>query len=205
MIDDRGGYQDSYNRRAARSISSDDVPQRLVVSYIYELPVGKGKRFGSTWPKAVSYSVGNWQLNSVITVARGFPLGITAANVAGLYNLLERPNLIGNPATIANGKSVTQWFNTAAFQQPAPFTFGNAGRNLPSIRDDGIKNVDFSVFKEFPFGESRHVELRGEFFNFFNRPRFADPGLVVGTGSFGVVSGQQNIPRQVQLALKVIF
>jgi hypothetical protein len=205
MIDDRGGYQDSYDRSAARSISSDDVPQRMVVSCIYDLPIGKGKRLGSTWPKVLNYSVGNWQFNSVITVASGFPLGITAANVAGLYNALERPNIVGDPTAIPNGRSITQWFNTAAFQQPAPFTFGNAGRNLSSIRDDGIKNVDFSVFKEFPFAENRHVELRGESFNFFNRPRFANPGSVVGSGTFGVVSAQQNLPRQVQLALKVIF
>ena len=205
MIDDRGGYQDSYNLRAARSISTDDSPEHVVVSAMYALPVGKGKRLGGNWPTALSSIVGNWQLNAIVTVTSGFPLGITAANVAGLYNALERPNIVGDVAAVSNGRSITQWFNTAAFQQPAPFTFGNAGRNLSAIRDDGNKNVDSSLFKEIPWGEARRFELRGEFFNFFNRPQFSAPGTTLGTGSFGIVSAQRNSPRQVQLALKIIF
>lgn len=205
MIDDRGGYQNSYNLRAERSISTDDVPNRVVFSAVYELPVGKGKRLAGNWPTALSSVVGNWQLNAVVTVANGFPLGITAANVAGLYNALERANIAGDVAAVPNGRSIAQWFNTAAFQQPAPFTFGNAGRNLSAIRDDGNKNVDFSLFKQIPWGEARRCELRGEFFNFFNRPQFAAPGTTLGAGTFGVVSAQRNSPRQVQLALKIIF
>ena len=207
LIDDVGPFQDAYNRAAARSLSTLDCPDRFVSSITFALPVGRNKRFGANWPKVLNGVAGGWQTNAIVTLSSGWPLGMTASNVAGLFNATELPNLVGDPS-LPSGRTTTAqlagWFNTAAFKQPAAFTLGNSARTL-NIRSDGIENVDFSVFKEFPFGEQRRAEFRGEFFNFLNTPQFAAPGTTVGTGSFGVVSAMANSPRVAQLALKLRF
>jgi hypothetical protein len=93
------------------------------------------------------------------------------------------------------------------FSQPAPFTFGNAGRTLPDVRTCGTNNLDPGVFKNNKPGrdDRLNLQLRGEFFNVANRVQFGFPGFVYGTPQFGVVSTQYNQPRQFQIALKLIF
>jgi hypothetical protein len=93
------------------------------------------------------------------------------------------------------------------FSQPAAFTFGNAPRVLPNVRGDGINNIDLSLFKNIAIAKEGRIsaQFRAEFFNFLNTPEFSPPGGTFGTGTFGVVSGQQNNPRQVQFGLKVLF
>jgi hypothetical protein len=100
---------------------------------------------------------------------------------------------------------MARWFDTSVFSQPAAFTFGSTASSLPNVRGDWIKNVDFSVFKQFPFSERRRVELRGEFFNALNRVQLGLPGQGFGTGNFGVVGSQANSPRQMQVVLKIVF
>lgn len=218
LIDDSAGisgqavgvtrHQDSFNRRADRSISSEDVSQRMVISYVYSLPIGRGKRFGAGWAKPARIALGDWQINGITTFATGTPLALTAANTSQSNSDVVRPNVVGDP-TLPGGRSTSaklaQWFNTAAFAQPVPFTFGNAGRTVPNVRGDSMKNFDFSVFKAFPIREKSRVEFRTEFFNLFNTPLFALPGQALGNAAFGVVSAQANSPRQVQLGLKAIF
>ena len=114
----------------------------------------------------------------------------------------EYPNIVGDPNAIAQ-RSPQQWFNTAAFAQPAQYTFGNSGRNI--LRTDSLNNLDFSVYKRWPFLESRHLELRGEFFNLMNHPSFGYPGVTLGTAQFGKISNTRNSGRQIQLAFKVHF
>ncbi|MFL6416104.1 MAG: TonB-dependent receptor domain-containing protein [Bryobacteraceae bacterium] len=208
LIDEQGPYQNSYDRRSNRSLATIDVPQRLVISADYLLPFGKGQAFGAHLPAALNAVIGNWKLNTVVTISSGWPLSITASNVANLYNAVEQANVVGDPSLAGDrtrAQKIAQWFNTAAFQQPAPFTLGNGSRTLPTTRTDGVKNVDFSVFKSFPWGEQRAVEFRAEAFNFLNRTQFSAPGTTVGTGAFGVVSSQANLPRQVQLAIRILF
>jgi hypothetical protein len=102
---------------------------------------------------------------------------------------------------------LTEWFNTAAYAQPAPFTFGNAGRNDPKLRGDGVSNWDISAFKNFSLGQNERVgmQFRAEFYNLTNRPQFSAPGQIFGTAQFGQVSGQANLPRLIQFALRLRF
>ncbi len=199
-------HQDAFYRRAERSISPQDIAQRLVFSYLYDLPFGRKRRWGGSWPVAVSHVLGGWQINGIATIATGLALPITAQNNAGAFNSLQRPNIVGNPAlsgSRSTSEKLAQWFSVAAFAQPAPFTFGNGPRTLPNVRAPGERNIDFSLFKEFPFGEARRVEFRAEFFNLTNTPNFGLPGLNFGAGNFGVIGGQANAPRQVQFGLKL--
>jgi len=222
LIDDSSGaeshgayvrplHEDAYNRRLDRSVSAQDVSQRLVLSYVYGLPLGRNRAFGSSWPGWVEAAFGNWQINGITTFSTGFPLALTASNNSGIFSDVQRPNVNGDP-NLGGGRTtqarLARWFDTSVFTQPPAFTLGNTSRTLPNVRTDGIRNFDFSIFKDFPFrvfGEEQRLQFRGELFNLFNTPQFGVPGTVLGTASFGVVSSQLNIPRQVQLALKLIF
>ncbi|MEP7361621.1 MAG: TonB-dependent receptor [Acidobacteriota bacterium] len=202
------GHQDAYYRRAERAVSPQDVSQFLVLSGLYELPFGSKKAVGSGWPGWLNQVAGNWQINGIFTVGTGVPLALTAANTSGLYSALERPNVVGDAAlsgSRSTSEKLQRWFNTAAFAQPAPFTLGNAPRTLPNVRAPGTKGVDFSLFKNFPFGERRYVEFRAEFFNLTNTPNFGLPGVAANVGTFGVISTQANSPRQIQFGLKIYF
>ena len=200
--------QNTYNLAAERSLADEDISQRLVISLVWSVPFGAGRRFGNNLPKWVEKTLGNWQINTLMTFATGNPLIVTAANTAGAYNLSERANIVGNPVLSGDRSTaakLAEWFNTAAFAQPAAFTFGNGSRTLPNVRSDGLRNIDLSIFKEFLFKEQKKFELGAEFFNFLNNPTFAPPGGTVGTTSFGVVSSQANLPRQVQVAARMRF
>lgn len=202
-------HQDSYNRRAERAVSPQDISRMLTASGLYELPVGRNKPIGRELPRWLDLVVGDWQVNGVLTLGSGVPLPITTTtNTSGSYSSTLRPNVSGDP-NLSSGRSTTdqlqQWFNTSAFSQPAPFTFGNAPRTLPSTRAPGIKRLDLSLLKQFSLGEKRGLELRAEIFNLTNTPNFGVPGLTFGTGTFGVISTQANTPRQVQLGLKIRF
>jgi len=111
---------------------------------------------------------------------------------------------VGNPV-LASGKSINSWFNKAAFAQPANFTSGNLSRTYGGVRTDWLRNLDFSLFKNFTVTERIKLQFRAETFNITNTPVFGAPGATVNGANFGVITGQSNPPRNVQLALKVIF
>ena len=177
-----------------------DIPQRFVASYVYEIP-------GKTSNRLVNALAANWSVSGIVSVDNGVPysarLTSDVANVgtvAGRYE--EFPNLVGNPYAISN-RQPQQWFNTAAFQIPAAYTFGGAGRNI--LRTDGIKTWNASLYKRFPFAERRSLELRGEAFNIMNRTTFGYPGFIADSPQFGKQSSTFVSGRQIQVALKVHF
>jgi hypothetical protein len=212
-----GTHQNVYNRAADRSVGFSDVAQRLVISYVVDLPFGRGHLIGNQWHGLTNAMAGGWQVNGIVTFQSGFPLAInTATNTSNLFSddggadSSLRPNVSGNialPSDRPLQNRLAQWFNTSLFSQPAPFTFGNLGRTVPNVRGDGQKNVDFSLFKNFNLYKENRVkaEFRAEAYNLFNHPWFGLPNGWYGQASFGVVSSQLNTPRQVELALKILF
>ncbi len=199
--------------------SDFDVRHRFVISYIYQLPFGNGKRFGGDATGLKNQIIGNWQIAGITTASTGNWFTITDAttNVSssdggggvGFFDV--RPNVVGNP----NAKPCVAGtvFNTCAFvDNTIPFTFGNAGRNI--VRGPGFQNWDFSIFKLFPVREQMRVEFRAEFFNIWNHvnPLFEPQGqiseepqpLEFGTPQFGFVQGARD-PRLIQFALKFYF
>jgi hypothetical protein len=203
--------QDPYNLRLERSLAPQDISQRLVISYVWELPVGRGKKYWSTAPRALDLTLGGWQVNGITTFQRGQP--ITVGNAIATTSGATRPNNIGRGARKSGSVEarLNQYFDTSVFTSPGPFAFGNTSRNLPDVRGDGNRNFDLSIFKNFILKEAKQIQFRAEFFNIFNTVQFAPPGSS-GTGSsslgnldFGVISQQRNDPRNTQLALKFIF
>ncbi len=119
------------------------------------------------------------------------------------------PNNNGQSAKLSGSPKdrLDQWFTTSVFSQPAPYTYGTAPRMLPDVRADGTNNIDFSFFKNNRFGHDGrfNLQFRSEFFNLANHVRFGAPGATFGNATLGVVSSQANNPRQIQLALRLLF
>ncbi len=216
-----GQVQDWNNLKGERSLSSQDVSQRLVISYVLDLPFGHGKRFLGSVTGVTSKVVSGWGIDGVTTFQRGFPLKITWAgdNTAlgkanlGVANI--RPNVVPGCDKSAHGSGLNgkldQWFNVNCFAAPPQWGFGSESRVDSSLRSDGLKNFDFAVFKKTSFGERMGLEFRTEFFNLFNHPQFGFPGtgFVGGTSNsnngFGKVTSQLNNPRLIQFGLKFVF
>jgi hypothetical protein len=206
--------QNNYNLKAEESVATFDTPQRMVASYVLELPIGQGKKYLSGASGLTGKIVSGWGVEGITTLQKGFPLFLgTSQNLTGAFNAGSRPNF--DLAACPHGANLSgsaesrlnEWFNTTCFVQPPAFTFGNVSRTLPNTRTDGLSNFDFSVFKNTTFGpESRMgIQFRAEIFNLFNTPQFGYPGMTVGTPQFGVISSQINQPRLVQFGMKFVF
>jgi hypothetical protein len=206
-LDEGMSHQNSYDIRAQRALTDIDVAHRLVLGYVYELPVGRGRRWGGSWSKTLDLIVGHWQVNGITTLSTGTPLAISASNTAGIFNLVTRPNNNGRSAKLSGPvhERLNRFFDTSVFSQPAPFTFGNLSPRLSDVRNDGIRNFDLSLFKNFLLTERFQLQFRGEALNAFNTPRFGTPNGSVTSPSFGVIASQANAPRQIQLGLKLLF
>ena len=180
------GFMDNHNTRRDRGRADFDVDHRVVGSFVYDLPFGRGKRFMASAPKALDVALGNWQLNGIATFQRGFPYPIFAADIGGLLdNYSNRANLVGNPRSGFH-QSIAEWFNTAAFSQPQAGVFGNSGRNI--LRAPGLNNWDLSLFKNFPFTERMNLQLRLESFNTFNHAQWNTPDHNVSDAQYGQIT-----------------
>lgn len=109
--------------------------------------------------------------------------------------------MLYNPA-LGGSRSINAWFDTAAFVQPAPYSFGNQGVN--TLRGDGLVNFDFSLLRTFALSERFRLQFRGELFNAFNHPNFGLPGSVLGNADFGLID-TAGPARCVQLGLRLTF
>jgi hypothetical protein len=201
--------QDPNKRFLERSVSQFDIPQVAQFSYVYQLPIGRGKQFGANWNKVVDSLLGGWQTNGLWRFDNGMPLalGVSTSQALPTYGG-QRPNLLG-PLTRNDGSNwLTQYFATPTNAvTPPPFTVGNAPREISSARAPGTATTALSFFKQFalPIREGSMLEFRAEAFNALNHPQFSPPNLTVGSSAFGKVTGQANSPRQVQLGLKLYF
>ena len=134
--------------------------------------------------------------------------GIGASGfVTGSPSGYVRPNSNGHYAGLSGSPEsrLTHYFTTSDFSQPAPFTFGNVGRNVGNLRGPGLENLDFAVYKDLGITERFHLQIRGEAFNLTNTPEFANPDTNLQDPTFGAITSQFNSPRQVQVSLRLSF
>ena len=200
------GFQNNNQRYLDRSLTGFDVARRVVISGTWELPFGKGKSFLNAAHGPMQILAGGWQVNGIVTLQGGFPLGIgTASNQTNSFGGGSRPNNNGTSAKLPNGEpTLDRWYNTSVFSQPSPFTFGNTSRTLPDVRTPGLTNVDFSITKNTRVTERISTQFRAEFFNSFNHANFGSPGTAFGNANFGVISSALD-PRIIQLGLKILY
>ena len=204
LFDTGSAVQDPTNLRLERGLAVLDHTHRLVNSFVYELPVGPGKRFGSTLPPVPSTLISGWQIGGIVQFQSGFPftpeLGTPdPLNVAREYG--RRPDRVAS-GEIDNW-TINRYFDTSAFQVPAPFTFGDSGRNI--LRGPGIANWDLVVLKNTRISDRITYQVRWEMFNAWNTPQFDNPNTNVDPGGPGGRILGAREPRIMQFAMRLSF
>ncbi len=199
--------QDFANLRNERSLSTHDIPQRLVVSFSYQLPIGTGKAIGTDMGRLANAIAGGWEISGLMTFQSGVPLNVTQ-DAGVIWDATQRPNLIGDPSM--SGPVVDRlngYFNVSAFQRPANDVVGTTPRTLSTYRAPGLRNADLAMLKSFQISESKRGEFRFETFNTSNTPAFGLPNRSSGSQAFGVINGYMSGAgaREVQLGFKFYF
>lgn len=216
ISDSRGGadaggtapvaVQNFRDLRSEKSLADEHFPHRFVTSVNYELPFGRGRAMLGSIPGALDAVIGGWSVGGIVTFVSGRMVNIGVQgdppNVGTAAS--ARPNVVPGqePNLDSSERSLQRWFNTDAFVRQPNFTFGNAGRNL--VTAPARRNLDLAIYKAFRFGETRSLQIRGEFFNATNTPFFDAPGSNLGVSQFGVISGAADA-RIVQVAAKLYF
>ncbi len=207
------GIQDFYLlHQSERSTLATDIPQRVVGTIIYPLPFGRGQKFGSDMPSWANRLAGGWTVASIIYVQSGFPLGLGQTGSEPFSG--SRPSYVPgvNPLTSGSthqrlgGVGQTQaYFNPGAFRRSQSFELGNVPRSAAALRSPLAFQDDVSAIKNFEVYRDIHLQFRLEAFNVLNKVQFGAPNTAFGSAGFGYITGQQNLPRNVQAALKILF
>jgi hypothetical protein len=195
-------FQDYDNYAAEKSLDGSDTPRSLVISYIYALPFGHGKHYGSNVGKPANALLGGWQVSGISTFKSGFPLSFSqTTNSSNSFDGGQRPNVTGNPE--AAHPTVNQWLNPTVFSVPAPFTFGDESRYDPHARAPGTNNWDITASKWFNIERVR-TQFRWEIYNLANHGEFYAPDTTFGSPAFGTIA--RALPsRSMQVALKLYW
>jgi hypothetical protein len=201
---------DYMNKTGSYGLADQHIGQRFVVSYIYVLPVGRGKYLNTG---GVGNAVlGGWQINGITSANTGTPITVSQAyNVANIDLGTNRPDQIGKPNDLSHGRprgqQVAEFFDTSAFRQAdltnGTYRFGNAGRN--TIIGPGTFVSDFGLYRNFKIRERGQLQFRAEAYNIFNRAIFQQPGIAFATTQFGVLTSTAVDAREIQLALRLTW
>jgi hypothetical protein len=203
FVGESTAIQNGRDFRQQRGLCTQHFGQRFTLSWLYDLPFGRGRALMTSAPRVVDLILGGWQFNGIYTARSGSPFTVgQAGDAPNVGDGSARPDQIGNPNEVQN-RSIDRWFNTDAFAPADRFRWGTAGRN--TVIGPGINNWDFSIFKSFSIDETRKFQFRSEFFNLLNHPEFGFPGSTIGTAQFGRISGTTRDPRDIQLSLKFLW
>jgi hypothetical protein len=201
-----GTWQNAYDIKANYSVSNLDLPNTINGMASYQLPFGAGRTFLNTHGP-LNQLLGGWQVGAYFQIHGGMPF-TPLVGTSNLSNSLAGnwfPNRIGK-GTLSH-PTIKEWFDVTAFQIPAPYTFGNSGRNV--LRSPNWRSVDANLGKSFPltskwWGEGKSIEARVDVFDLFNHPNFGQPNANIGTSGAGIISGA-NTSRNLQLTARLRF
>jgi hypothetical protein len=195
--------QSAYDMAADYGPLPFDVPHRFVSSFIYELPIGEGRRVHLTGP--LGAVVNNWVVNGILSLNSGLPFTVTTTDRANTgAGRIARANCVGDPLPSGFDQTITSWFDTSAFAPTTNFTYGSCGYN--TLRGPRSKSMNMSIFRTVPLPGDRKLEFRAEIFNLFNWVNYGFPGAnVANANSFGIITSTLNDPREMQFAVKLYF
>lgn len=207
-----GNPQQLDNLKAEHGISANDATHRLAAAVIVDLPVGRRRWIGGDMNRFSDALVGGWSLSTLISQQTGQPLAVLMASPR-LMDGTQRPNELcsGGTGIGSNQAAVTQqpFLNINCYADPGDQTPGNGPRYASNLRADGIHNIDVSLYKEFVPKEGTKLQVRAEFFNFANTPRFAPPNTAYAAGdaTFGLISSTAtgSNPRRMQFGARFEF
>ncbi len=187
------GFMDNHNPQLDYGPSDFDVDQRFVSSYVYDLPFGRGKKFGASVNRAADLLIGGWETTGIVTFQTGVPYSITANDVGGaLGTFFQRANRDSGCNIHSNLTKIMQRINFDCFSQPGLAVYGNTPRNW--LRQPGINNWDMGLAKNFHIAERVSFKLAGDFFNAWNHHQYAiTTGALIGSGSGGGSSISNSI------------
>jgi hypothetical protein len=217
-IDDSCGNLDTCspqlytNYAIERGLSNIDQSYRLVLSSLYQLPFGRGMRWGRNWSRPLDWVIGGWQLNGIYTLQAGLPFSVCVDGAQG--NCVTRADLVGPLVTRPGVVAPSTYFNIASFVAPASTTYpdksttynapGTSGRDI--LRGPGESNIDMSIFKNFSISETSKLEVRFQAYNATNTPHFANPNADLSQSNFGVITATLPFSyRQCELGLRLTF
>jgi len=194
--------QDATNMAADYGPLEFDIPKRFVLSFVYELPAGNGRK---TELKGLGRILNDWSVNGILSLNDGRPFTIGANDASGTGSgHASRANCLGDAQPSGFSSTNDQWFDITKFSQPATRTFGTCSAN--SVRGPGSKNLNMSLFRRFPLPNGRRIEFRAEAFNVFNWTNYGFPGSsVANPATFGKITGSLGDPREMQFAVKFYF
>ncbi len=190
------GPQDARNLRAQRGSSSFDVRQRIVFSGLWQLPSWQSKRLLGAVTRG-------WQISGIAAAQSGQPFTVTSNTDPTATGTTARPDRLRDGALPDDQRSVSRWFDTAAFAVPNCVCFGNSGRNI--LRGPGLMNIDVGLSRTFAIRERMRLQFRSEAFNLLNHPNLGLPGTSIGAAGVGIIGSVITPERQIQLALKLYF
>ncbi len=209
----RPSPQNFFNMAAEKGPSSYDQKFNNTLSAVYELPFGKGRRFGSDWNRGVDALLGGWQVSGISTSVSGEPINLLYSSVPAGFQVSNigqdfrgqpsyRPNLLGDPLAPGDQRTIDNYFNKANVVVPTNGPFGNAGRNV--ARSHGLFQIDANVQKNFRITERVTTQFRSEFFNLMNHTNFRAANPDRSSAAFGTIRSTYPA-RQIQFALKILF
>jgi carboxypeptidase family protein/TonB-dependent receptor-like protein len=192
-----GSYMDAYHRNLDYARSASDVPHHFVLTVLYEVPALSGSQLLNT-------ILTHWRVGVLETLQSGPPFTVTTtANTTNAFPAgTLRPNLVGDPELPSDARTLTRWFNTSAFVNPANFTFGNSPRSV--LRGPGIATTDLTLERNIPLTHGVNFDMRVEAYNLLNRANFNIPSAVLGAADFGIISSARQA-RTVQLGARFSF
>jgi hypothetical protein len=202
---DNQGALDPYNYALDKGLSAFHMAHRLNVAGVFEIPFGRGRKFGGDSHAVVNAILGGWQVSPIMVLRTGVPFSITTQgdllNTGGGYT--QVPNRIREATLPKEERSRSRYFDTEAFTRPGMYELGNAGRNI--LIGPGSRNLDLSITKLFSITERKALQFRAEAFNATNHPNWGNPGTTLGTAAFGTITSNENLPRVLQFGLKFIY
>ncbi len=217
---DSESVADVFNRRLDRGITNYHIPHVAKISWVYELPIGADKAVNVKG--IVGAFIGGWQLSAIHTLRAGNPVSISTGGISNPTGSVARPDLVLGQDIILNSDAGinfrgtpggTAYLNRAAFANPAVYAggqnivqhLGTVGPYLPNIRDRHFISEDISIQKFFHIDEFRNFQLRGTFLNPFNRHGIGGLVTNITDPNFGQFTGQQQGPRNIEVALRFTF
>jgi hypothetical protein len=210
-----GAVQNQYNRRLDKAVANQDTPHNLRLSYVYELPVGKGKALLGHMHPALNAVIGNWRVSAIHTYVSGTPLMINCGqNFFGAGSnarcsfapaAVNGASPLLNPAWNRTDAFTIPYLNPAAFILPPNMTYGDTARRLSFLRTPWTVQEDMALIKNFNVSEKVRLEVRASASNALNRVTFGNPNTTQSSNQFGLFTGQGNSPRNIQLGARVSF
>ena len=180
-----GSYMDAYHRELDWARSATDVPHHVVLTVLYEVPAFTGRRSSMRCCELAHGRAADAAVGSAIYRRHGGEHDERVSRPGPL-----RPDLVGDPDLSSDQRTLSRWFNTGAFANPALFTFGNSPRSV--LRGPGIVTTDLTLEKTIGLGGNRRFDVRVEAYNLFNRANFNIPGFTLGAADFGAISSARR-------------